>query len=215
MAKNYTFKLENQFPVTVKVMGSRTAAAPEKCKRMGKTAPSAMAPRTRIPDSRRTQSWWNNRSLSFSRTIGSSCSRKTLARTSRPAAEHLPLKIASNEKIIDGKTNKRNIPHRKQKQTLNRMWSHLRAHELFLVSFHQVTDNSAWNRSMSTLCLLLGQYETLQAIKPFDYFQSLEILTKRKWPHSRKFQSDNVSSSSFPPSSSSSSRPSCKLKKTF
>lgn len=54
--------------------------------------PSAIAPRTRIPDSLTTQSGWKSRPFKRGRRWGKRSSRKTLAKTSRAAAEHFPIK---------------------------------------------------------------------------------------------------------------------------
>lgn len=52
--------------------------------------PSAIAPRTRMPDSFITQSGWKSRPFRSGRRWGSSSSRNTLASTSSAAAEHFP-----------------------------------------------------------------------------------------------------------------------------
>lgn len=52
--------------------------------------PSAIAPRTRIPDSLTTHSGWKSNSFKRGKMCGRSSSRNTLARTSRAAAEHFP-----------------------------------------------------------------------------------------------------------------------------
>lgn len=52
--------------------------------------PSAIAPRTRIPDSLTTHSGWKSNSFRRGKICGRSSSRNTLARTSSAAAEHFP-----------------------------------------------------------------------------------------------------------------------------
>lgn len=55
--------------------------------------PSAMAPRTSMPDSLISQLSWNRIPLSIGSSIGKTSSRNTLARTSKAAAEHFPVKF--------------------------------------------------------------------------------------------------------------------------
>ena len=59
--------------------------------------PSAMAPRTRIPDSLISQLVWKRISFSIGSTVGKISSRKTLAKTSSAAAEHFPVKMIKDK----------------------------------------------------------------------------------------------------------------------
>ena len=63
--------------------------------------PSAMAPRTRIPDSLISQFVWNRISFNIGNTVGKISSRKTLAKTSKAAAEHFP---ENNKWYVKNKT---------------------------------------------------------------------------------------------------------------